>query len=54
MISDDATREPLVRGGFRYGTRLTNGEIVYAPGVTFTPAPICALCQKQLDEARDT
>lgn len=43
--------EPLVQGGFRWGTRLADGRIVGAPGVTFHPYTRCGLCQQQLDQA---
>ena len=41
--------EALISGGFRWGTRLPDGRIVGAPGVRFTPLPICSECQQAIE-----
>lgn len=41
--------EPLMSGDFRWGTRLKDGTIVGAPGVIFTPLPICSRCQQAIE-----
>ena len=40
---------PLMSGGVRWGTRLEDGTIVCAPGIDFTPLPICSRCQQAID-----
>jgi hypothetical protein len=49
--------KPLMSGEVRWGTRLEGGTIIGAPGVVFTPLPICSRCQQTIDteaEQNDT
>lgn len=44
---------PLWCGDIRIGTRLEDGTIVGAPGVAFTPLPICSRCQQPIETDAD-
>lgn len=39
--------EPLMSGDVRWGTRLKDGTIIGAPGVSFTP--VCSRCQQAIE-----
>ncbi len=45
--------QPLMSAGVRWGTRTDDGMIILAPGVEFTPLPICSVCQKAIEAEGD-
>jgi hypothetical protein len=43
--------EPLIKGSIRWGTRLPDGSLLLAPGVSFTPINDCILSKSELHQA---